>query len=286
MSSRPFLILSALVALLLVPVVARADGAVPAPLEGIGIDDRTGASVPLDVAFRDQNGKTVTLGDYTKDGKPIVLTLAYYQCPMLCSIVLNGLQQGLSTLAWTAGKDFHVVTISIDPRDTVETAAKKRSNYLAAYGRDVGDRGWDFLVGDEAASRKIADAVGFHYRWDDTQKQYAHGAGAFVLTADGRISRTLYGIAFPEQKLRLAILEGSEGKLGSAWDKAVLLCFHYDPNTGSYVVAVKRLVKLFGLLTMIVLGTFLIRLWRRERRPPTPTASKLTASVAAPSETT
>lgn len=240
--------------------------AIPQPLTDVGIEDRPGAEIPLDVPFIQQDGRQVTLGDYLADGKPLVLVPAYYQCPSLCSLVLNGLQKGLDKLAWTAGKEFNVVTLSFDPRDTPELAKQKRAGYVEAYGRDVGERGWDFLVGKESDIRRVTDAIGFTYRWDEKQEEYAHASGAFIITPDGRLSRTLYGIAFPPRDMRLAISEASEGKLGSAFERVILFCFHYDPNAYGYVLASRRLMSAGGAVTVLVLGIFLLRNWRSENR--------------------
>jgi protein SCO1 len=258
------LLLSA--ALLAATAAHAADTKLPKQLEGIDIVDKTGAVLPRDLVFRDQDGKTVKLGDYL-DGKPVLLVLAYYQCPMLCSIVLNGLTDGVKKLAYTPGKDYRIVTVSIDPRDTVELAKNKRATYLDALGKPIGAHGWDFLIPAPEhldAVKQLAATVGFQYRWDEETKQFAHAAGAFLFTPDGRLSRTLYGITFPERDMRLALVEASEGKLGSAWDKVLLLCYHYDPGDG-YTLAIMRIMRIGGALTVVVLGAFLLRLWRRER---------------------
>lgn len=241
------------------------DAALPRELEGIGIEERPGAELPRDVRLRDQDGREVTVGDYLTPGKPLVLVLAYYQCPMLCSMVLNGVLKGMKDTAWTAGKEYRMLVVSFDPRDTTDLARQKRSAYLTAYGRDVGERGFDFLTGDEASVRRLADAVGFGYRWDAATEQYAHAAGAFVVTPEGRLSRTLYGITFPEDTLRLALVEAGQGAIGTTIDRAILFCFHYDPNSGGYVVATWRLMRAGGALTALVLGVLLLRFWRSER---------------------
>jgi protein SCO1 len=258
-------LLSVFVTLLLSHRAAWADTPLPTVLDGIGIEERPGARVPLDVRLRDQSGAEVALGRYF-DGQPVILVLAYYECPMLCTLVLNGIQEGMSELAWTAGKQYRVLTVSFDPRDTPEAASRKRANYLKSYGRDVGPQGWDFLVGDEAQVRRLAEAVGFHYRWDEETKQFAHATGAFVLTPDGRLSRTLYGVTFSERNLRLALLEASEGKLGAAWDRVQLYCYHYDAAARSYVISPVQVMKLGGAATMATLGTVLLMFWRREVR--------------------
>lgn len=249
------------------PRAARAgEPELPQELVGVDIEERPGAVVPADVRLRDGQGREVTLGSYFDGQRPVVLVLAYYDCPMLCTLVVNGLMQGMKDIEWTAGKEYRVVVVSFDPRDTPEVAQKKREAYVGAYGRPVAERGWDFLVGDEAQVRRLADAVGFHYRWDETQKQYAHAAGAFVLTPEGKLSRTLYGIAFPPKDLRLALLEASENKLGSTWGRVLLFCFHYDPTARGYVLASRRLMMAFGALTVLVLAGFLVRQWRIEKR--------------------
>jgi protein SCO1/2 len=261
---RAVLALLVLLALVAGPRRARADEPIPYPLQGIGIEDRAGDPIPKDAKFVDQDGHEVTLGDYLVDGKPVVLVMAYYECPMLCSTVLSGVEKGMADLAWTAGKDYRALTVSFDPRDTPAKAAEKRATYVASYKRQVGPKGWDFLVGKQPEIERLADAVGFKYRWDDRQKQFAHAAGAFVLTPDGRVSRTIYGIDFPSRDLRLALTEASDGKLGTSVEKALLFCFHYDPNAGGYVLASKRLMMVGGVLTMLILGLFLLRHWRIE----------------------
>lgn len=248
---------------------------VPKPLQGIEITDKRGTVIPSSLHFRDQEGRDVTLGSYF-DGRPVLLVMAYYECPMLCTVVLNGLNAGLRDLAWKPGKEFRVLTVSFDvKRDTPALAKAKRAKYLEAYGRPVDDRGWDFLVGDEENVVALAKAIGFGYRWDQKTEQFAHAAGAFVITPDGKLSNTLLGIQFPERELRLALTEASQGKLGSAWDRVMLLCYHYDPNEHSYVLAGKRFMTAGGTLSALVLGVFLARLWRRELRkgtqdPPPP----------------
>ncbi|HSN97182.1 MAG TPA: SCO family protein [Candidatus Nanopelagicales bacterium] len=241
------------------------DSTLPKELEGIGIEERPGAELPRDVRLRDQDGREVSIADYLGYGKPVVLVLAYYQCPMLCSMVLNGVVKAMKETPWTAGKEYRVVVVSFDPRDQADVAQKKRAAYLTVYDREVGERGFDFLVGDEASVRRLADAVGFGYRWDAETEQYAHAAGAFVATSDGRLSRTLYGISFPESTLRLALVEASQGAIGTTLDRAILFCFHYDPSAGGYVVATWRLMRAGSALTALLLGVLLLRFFRSER---------------------
>lgn len=266
--SRVRVVLAALTLALLALVSPRAasakDTSVPVELEGIEIEERPGSPLPRDIALRDQGGRSVTVGDYLDGKRPVVLILAYYECPMLCTLVITGALEEMKKLRWTAGEEYRVVVVSFDPRDTPESAAKKRLNYLDAYGRPVAEKGWDFLVGDAAQVKALATAAGFHYRWDEGSKQFAHAAGAFVYTPDGRLSRTLYGITF--SGLKLALLEASEGKIGTVMDRVLLFCFHYDPLARGYVIATTRLVRASGALTLAALALWLFRFWRRERK--------------------
>jgi len=246
----------------------RPDMRMPDELKGISIEEKPGALMPENLNFKNHKGEQVVLKDYLHDGRPLVLVLAYYSCPTLCTFVLNEMVDGLSGVAWNIGDKYRFLVVSIDPRDTPETADAKRANYLKKYGRDVYGNGWDFLMGDEASVRKLADAVGFHYRWDDKTQQYAHAAGGFLFTPEGVLSRTLYGLNFDAKNLRLGLLEASEGKLGSAWEKVLLFCFHYDPNARSYVLAASRVMRVGGVLTMTLLGFLLFRLWRKESQRP------------------
>lgn len=267
------LLTTVLATVVAIPAARAADTRLPAELEGIDIEDKNGAELPRELLFLDQDGHEVRLGDYLDGKQPVLLVLAYYQCPMLCSIVLNGVTDGVRSLPFTIGDGFRVLTVSIDPRDTLELAKAKRQTYLDSYGQGsgkklAGSRGWDFLIqrpGDLTSLKHLAATVGFKYRWDEKEKQFAHAAGAFLFTPDGRLSRTLYGIQFPERNLRLAVVEASEGKLGSAWDKVLLFCYHYDPSGRGYSLAVMRIVRIAAGLTVIILGAYLIRFWRRER---------------------
>jgi protein SCO1/2 len=271
MSFRPLAAVVVALALLGVssPARAQARTETPAELDGIGIDDRRGAQIPGDVTLRDQEGREVRLSHYLDGSRPTVLVLAYYQCPMLCTLVLNQLKTGLQAVAWSPGDEFRVLTVSIDPRDKPEDAKAKRASYVKAYGRTIHEGGWDFLVGDEAEVRRLADAVGFHYRWDESTQQYAHAAGAFVLTPQGRLSQTLYGLTFDPRTLRLALTEASAGKLGSALDRVLLFCFHYDAAKQGYVVARARIAMITGcLLSLLALASWLARMWRSEASRP------------------
>lgn len=242
----------------------RSEG-LPPELEAIGVDDRAGATLPADVALTDHEGRAVKLADYFDGRRPVLLTLAYYSCPMLCTLVLNALNDGLRGLAWPLGSEYRVVTVSIDPRDTPAIAKEKRENYLNSYGRRAEDDGWVFLTGSEAEVKRLAASVGFHYRWDEPSQQYAHAAAAFVASPRGVLSRTLYGLSFPSRDLRLSLVEAADGSVGSAIDKVLLFCFHYDPAARSWVLAATRVMQAGGALTVLLLAALLVPAWRRER---------------------
>jgi len=238
----------------------------PVPiLQQVGIDQRIGQKIPLDLTFRDETGRSVPLRNYFSK-RPVLLTLVYYQCPMLCSEVLNGVVGGLLPMKLNMGRDFDIVTISFDPRDTPVVASEKRETYLRRYGRTGADKGWHFLTGETPAIEALTKTVGFRYAWDSTIQQYAHASGIMVLTPDGRLSRYLYGIEYTPKDLRLALVESSEGKLGSVVDQVVLYCYHYDPATGKYGTVVTNMLRLGGALTLLILGGYLAMAWQRESR--------------------
>jgi protein SCO1 len=243
-----------------------ASDAKPRELAGVEIVEKPGARLPIELPFRNQEGRAVTLKDYLDGEHPLIIVLAYYRCPKFCSIVLNGVLGGIKTVGLPLGIDYRVVTVSFDPRDTIEMAAEKRLSYVKELGGDVPPKGWDFLVGDAYAVRALAEAIGFRYRWDPATEQFAHGAGAFVFTPDGRLSRTLYGVNFPGRNVRLSLVEAGQGNIGSTWDKVILFCYHWDPNASGYTLAIVKLVRIVGLLFVLALAYFFWRLWRRERR--------------------
>ncbi len=246
------------------PAWAQRAEPLPKELEGVGIEERPGAQVPLNAEFFDEDGKTVRLSELFH-GKPAILTLVYYRCPMLCGLVLQGVLEGLKGLPGTVGEDFNVITISIDPLETPTLAKLKKQSYLAEYGRPGAGPGWRFLTGKEEEIRKVADAVGFFYKWNPERQEYAHGAGIFVLTPNGKVARTLYGVLFEPRTLKLALSEAREGK-SSLGEKIVLYCFHYDANEGRYVVAATRLMRMGGAATVLTLGGWLLVAWRRSSR--------------------
>ncbi len=254
--------------------------ALPSELRDAGIEANLGGQLPVDVTLVDHDGRQVRFGDYLSDGKPALVVFAYYACPMLCTLVLNGALESFKALPWRVGDQFRVVTISIDERDTPAIAKEKRTNYLRQLGWPVGDRGWDFLTGRAEDVRRLADAAGFHYRWDAAQQQFAHAAGLFVLTPTGIVSRVLYGISFDEKDLRLALTEASGGKIATLTERILLFCFHYEPKTGKYVVAAQQAMKLGGFFTMAVLA-LVVAYYRRHEKRMRPLDAALRPSVQA-----
>ena len=234
-------------------------------LQQVGIDQRIGQQLPLDVNFRDETGRSVPLRRYFGE-RPVLLTLVYYQCPMLCSQVMNGVVSSLLPLKLNVGRDFDVLTVSFDPRDTPAAATEQREMYLRRYGRAGAERGWHFLTGDTPAIEALTRAVGFRYAWDPKIQQYAHASGIMVTTPDGRLSHYFYGIEYAPNDLRLGLIESSQGKLGSVVDQVLLYCYHYDPATGRYGAVVMNMLHLGGALTLLLLGGFLAVAWRRELR--------------------
>jgi len=233
-------------------------------LKEVSIEQRIGQQLPLDLPFKDEAGNDVRLGQYF-GGKPVVLALAYYECPMLCTQVLNGMTGALKTLSFDAGKDYEVVVVSIDPRDGFRMAGAKKATYLEHYGRPATAGGWHFLTGTEASIKPLAEAIGFHYAYDANLKQYAHGAAIYVATPKGVISRYFLGIEFAPRDLRLALVEASNNALGTIADQVLLLCYHYDPETGKYGAAVLNSIRAGFILTVGAFLTFLFVSLRRER---------------------
>jgi protein SCO1 len=236
-------------------------GARPELLKDVSIDQRLNQQVPLDLRFRDEHGQPVVLNQYF-GGKPVVLSLVYYTCPMLCTDELNGLDRALKAIPMTVGKDFNVLTVSIDPSDTAVMAEAKQTLYTSMYGRPEAAAGWHFLTGEESQIKTLADAVGYHYAYDPQSKQFAHAAAVMVLTPDGRLSRYFYGINYPSRDLRLGIEDASGGKIGSAVDAVLLFCYHYDPHTGKYGLIVSRAIQIGAGLTILFIGGLLFVLTR------------------------
>lgn len=236
----------------------------PAALQGVGIDQRLNEQVPMDLTFRDETGKSVRLGDYF-GSKPVILALVYYKCPMLCTLTLNGLERTMRVMPLDVGNQYTVVTVSFDPHETPALAAAKKQEYLAHYERPGGAVGWHFLTGEEPSIHQLTDVVGFHYNYDPQSGQYAHTTGLVVLTPQGKIARYFYGVEFSPRDLRLSLVEASANKIGSPVDEILLFCFHYDPATGKYGLAIMRVIQLAGAVTVLALGSFLARMLVRER---------------------
>jgi protein SCO1 len=242
---------------------ARADNSkdLPPLLQGIGIDQRLNEQVPLDLQFRDEAGKTVTLGDYFGK-KPVILSLVYFGCPMLCTMAENGLLHSLQQVKFSVGDQFEVLTVSFDPNDNAELAAAKKAVYVGLYGRKGADRGWHFLTGDEASIQQLTRAVGFRYKYDAQAKQYVHATGIMVLTPKGKIARYFYGIYYPSRDLRLGLVEASANKIGSAVDEVLLFCCRYDPATGKYGMVISRIIQISGLITVLCIASLMLVLSR------------------------
>jgi len=245
----------------------------PPGLTNVGIEQRLNQQIPLDLAFRDETGKPVRLSDYF-GRRPVILNLVYYQCPMLCSEVLSGLTSALRALQFDAGKEFEVLTVSFDPKDTPEMAAAKKAEYLKRYKRPGADAGWHFLSGPQESITALTRAAGFQYQYDSKTGQFAHAAAIMVLTPEGKISQYYYGIEFAPKDLRLGLVQASDRKIGNVVDAVLLYCYHYDPATGKYGAIISRILRLAALATILVMGLTLVVLFRRGSSVQSPAQSK------------
>ena len=249
------------------PYQPRAPVGLPKALNGVGIDQKLNEQLPLDLVLKNENGESVKLGDYFGK-KPVILSLVYYQCPMLCNQVLNGMVTAFRTMAFAPGKEFDVVTISFDPRETPALAAAKKKTYVDYFAeekRASAAAGWHFLTADEASIARITSSVGFRYHWDEATNQFAHASAVFVATPQGKLARYFYGIEYAPRDLRLGLIEASENKIGSPVDQLLLYCYHYDPATGKYGAAVMNMMRVAGVITMIGVVALLFGLRRRSR---------------------
>jgi protein SCO1 len=247
--------------------------ALPAPLREIGFDQNLDRQIPLDIPFVDEEGHPVTLGSFFGK-RPVVLAFVYYDCPMLCTMVLNALATSLDVMSLEPGADFDIVTISFDPREKPALAAARKATYLQRYRRPGAAKAWHFLTGDQSSIDRATKAAGFRFVWDERLKQFAHPTGIIVVTPDGRVARYLFGIEYGPRDLRLAIVDASAGRVGSRIDSFLLYCYHYDPMTGRYGLAIMRAMRLAGTATVLSLVLFVGVMLRRERRtrgvqPPT-----------------
>ncbi|HEX4808384.1 MAG TPA: SCO family protein [Bryobacteraceae bacterium] len=237
----------------------------PPNLNGIGIEQRLNAQIPLDTVFRDESGASVPLRTFFGE-KPVLLAPVYYRCPMLCSQILSGVVAGLRPLSLKPGQDFEVVAISFDPADTPAEAALKRDHYSHSYSSRAGPKGWHFLVGSQAGISAVMQAIGFHYRWDPVNKMFVHASGVMVITPEGRVARYLYGVEYEPKDLKLSLVEASHNRIGSAVDQILLYCYHYDPKTGKYGALVLNTLKAGAILILVLMAAGMLFLWRHDLR--------------------
>jgi len=240
----------------------------PDDLKNVRIDQRLDQMLPLDLQFRDESAKTVMLGDYFHAGKPVILNLVYYTCPMLCGEELAGLSSALGVLRFTPGKEYEVVTVSFNPDDTPETASAKKKIYIDRMNERLEKKtdgaGWHFLTGKPEEIKQLADTVGFHYKRDAATGQYIHATAVMIATPQGKLAQYYYGVEYSPKDLRLGLIEASRNKIGNLVDQITLYCYHHDPNTGRYGATITNILRLGGATTMLLLGGFLIVLYRRE----------------------
>jgi protein SCO1 len=256
------------ISLAILPAPARAQqAAARSIINKVGITQNLGGRIPPDLAFRDETGKSVRIGDYF-GRKPIVLSLVYFDCPALCTEVLNGELRTMKAIALDLGKDFDAVTVSFEPNDTPALAKAKRDVYAGQYGRPGAAENWHFLTGDQPSIDALTNAAGFRYAYDSSIRQYAHAAAILILTPDGRVDRYFYGVQYPARDVRLGLVEAAEGKIGSLTDQALLYCYQYDPMTGKYGLVVMNVLRAAGGLTVLLLGAFMLVMFLRERKRP------------------
>lgn len=251
------------------PNVDASQGLPPA-LDKVGIEQKLGDVLPLDTELKDENGNAVKLGDYFGK-RPVILALVYYDCPMLCNQVLNGLTGSLKGVNFEAGKDFEVIALSFDARenDKPDLAKNKKASYMERYGRAGTENGWHFLTGTQESIDKVTKAAGFSYKWDEKSNQFAHAGGIMITTAEGKLARYLYGIDYAPKDLKFALMETAENKVGSPTEKLLLYCYHYDPSTGKYGLSILRIMRLGGIATVLGLGAMMFVFWRRNKRKVT-----------------
>jgi protein SCO1/2 len=245
---------------------------VPDVLEKVGIDQKLNAQVPLDAVFRAEDGREVRLGECFGK-RPVVLSLVYYECPMLCTQVLNGAVAAFKVLNFDVGDEYEVVTLSFNPKETPQMASAKKETYLNKYGRPAGAKGWHFLTGEQPAIDALASSVGFRYVFDQASQQYVHASALIVLTPEGRVSKYFYGIDYPPKDLRLGLIEASGGRIGTPVDQVLLYCYHYDPHSGKYSMVVMNVLRLAGVVTVALIGGFIVTMWSLDRRKSTRAAA-------------
>jgi protein SCO1/2 len=238
----------------------------PVGLEFVGIEQHLNAEVPGDLSFKDELGNAVKFGDYFGKGRPVILNLGYYQCPMLCGELLQGLSGSMKVLTLELGRDYDVVTVSFDPRETTEMAAEKKREMMKRYGRANGASGWHFLTGSADSINALTKAVGFQYQFDPKTQQYAHATAIVLLTPDRHIAEYFYGVEFSPKDMRLGLVQASQGKIGNITDAVLLYCYHYDPRIGKYGAVISNVLKLAGVATLLILGTFMFVMFRADAR--------------------
>ena len=242
----------------------------PDALKDIGIDQKLGEQLPLETVFKNENGEPVKLGSYFEKGRPVILALVYYECPMLCNEVLNGLTGSLKGMSFDAGKEYEVVAISFDARENEkpDLAKNKKASYMERYGRAGTENGWHFLTGDQAAIDAVTKAAGFKYHWDEKTNQFAHAGGIMIVTPDGKMSKYFYGIDYAPKDLKFGLMESAENKVGNAADKLLLYCYHYDPASGRYGFAILKAMRVGGILTLLAMGLMGFVFWRKNKVKP------------------
>jgi len=246
---------------------AGTSNGLPDALQTIGIEQRLGESLPLTAEFKDESGQAVQLGKFFNNGRPVILALVYYECPMLCNQVLNGLTGSLKGITFNAGKEFDVVAVSFDARenDKPGLAQNKKASYMERYGRPGTEQGWHFLTGTQASIDAITNAAGFKYKWDDKSNQFAHASAVMVVTPEGKLSRYLYGIDYAAKDLKLGLIESAENRIGGVADQLLLYCFHYDPSTGKYGFAILSVIRLFAIFTLAGMAAMGFVFWKRNK---------------------
>ncbi|MBK9216736.1 MAG: SCO family protein [Chloracidobacterium sp.] len=247
---------------------ASATSGLPEALKTVGIEQKLGEQLPLDTEMKDETGKLVKLGSFFNNGRPVIIAFVYYECPMLCNQVLNGLTGSLKGINLNVGKDFDVVAISFDARefDSPDVAKAKKEGYIERYGRPGSENGWHFLTGTQTSIDAVTKAAGFGYQWDERTQQFAHAAAVMVTTPDGRLSHYFYGIDYAPRDLKFGLMESADNKVGSAAEQLLLYCYHYDPATGKYGLAILRVMRAGGILTLIAMGAMGFIFWRRNKK--------------------
>jgi protein SCO1/2 len=249
---------------------AKSAHEIPKELEDVGITENLGAKLDPSLAFTDDKGQAVTLGQYFTSGRPAIMAMIYYSCPNLCNYQLNGVVEVLKKMRGDAGKDYDVIAVSMDHTETSELAAAKKENYLKAMGRIGSESGWHFLVGSDENVKKLSNQLGFRFKWNEGSQQFAHAAATYILTPEGMISRYLYGIEFSPQTLRMSLIEASDGRIGSVVEQLALFCFQFDPTKNKYTLYAFNIMRIGAGLTVLFLLIFLMPAWMRERKRRTP----------------